>query len=311
MDQRSDDSDRIAAQQGLTASQRFYAETAPLSDPHEHRQQLAELPDGVPELCAVIHGILIHRAWAHAYGWKLPEERMRDGQARGVGATLDLIFALDPRPLHEAREPEARFAGTCRDFALLLCAMLRVRGVPARARCGFGRYFQAGRFEDHWVCEHWDATAEQWVLTDSQLDGLQQKALKLGFDPLDVPRDQFIIAGEAWDLCRSGREDPLKFGIYDMHGLWFVRGNVQRDFASLNRVEVLPWDDFGMMRAIAPGEEPSDVQLALLDKIAALTRDPDASFDEIRAVYAAEPSLRVDGSVKNWQTGTDEAIPTA
>ena len=66
-----------------------------------------------------------------------------------------------------------------------------------------------------------------------------------------------------------------------------------------------------MMRAIAPGEEPSDVQLALLDKIAALTRDPDASFDEIRAVYAAEPSLRVDGSVKNWQTGTDEAIPTA
>ncbi len=294
----------------MTTPQSFYAQTAPLSDPHEHRERLAELPDGVPELCAVIQGILIHRAWAPAYGWKLPDERMQDAQARTTHAILDRIFALDPRPLHESREPHVRFAGTCRDFALMLCSMLRVRGVPARARCGFGRYFQPGQFEDHWVCEHWDGAAEQWVLTDSQIDGLQRQALRLGFDPLDVPRDQFVVAGEAWELCRSGLEDPMKFGIFDMHGLWFVRGNLQRDFASLNRDEVLPWDDFGMMLAIAPGEEPSDVQMALLDRIAALTIEPDANFDEIRELYVAEPSLRVGEMVKNWQTMANEAINT-
>ncbi len=295
----------------MTTPQSFYAQTAPLSDPHEHSERLADLPDGVPELCAVIHGILIHRAWAPAYGWKLPDERMQDAQARTTHAILDRIFAMDPRPLHESREPHVRFAGTCRDFALMLCSMLRVRGVPARARCGFGRYFLAGQFEDHWVCEHWDGAAEQWVLTDSQIDGVQRAALKLEFDPVDVPRDQFVIAGDAWELCRSSREDPMKFGIFDMHGLWFVRGNVQRDFASLNRAEVLPWDSFGMMLEIAPGKEPSNEQIALLDRIAALTREPDANFEEIRALYAAEPSLQVGEKVKNWQTMTNEAIPTA
>jgi hypothetical protein len=293
----------------MTTPRDYYAETAPMSDPGDLRSRLLELPDDVPEHCSVIHGTLIHRAWAPAYGWKLPDERLQDARARSTHATLERIFELDSRPLYEAREPEKRFAGTCRDFALMLCAMLRVREVPARARCGFGRYFVAGQFEDHWVCEHWDASAEQWVLTDSQIDGVQRNALNLGFDPLSVPRDQFTVAGEAWEMCRSGREDPMKFGIFDMHGLWFIRGNVLRDLASLNRVEVLPWDDFGMMLEIAPGEEPTEVQTALLDRVASLSTEPDANFEQIRSVYAAEPSLAVGGKVRNWETSADEAIP--
>jgi hypothetical protein len=293
----------------MTSSQRFYAEHGPISDPRAHRDVLAALEGDVAKLCETLHGIMIHRAWAPAYGWKFPDERMRDGQARTVSATLDRIFELDARPLEEAREPERRFAGTCRDFTLMLCAILRTRGVPARARCGFGRYFVDDRFEDHWVCEHWDAVEEQWVLTDSQIDALQRKATKLPFDPLDVPRSQFVVAGVAWDLCRSGREDPMKFGIFDMHGLWFVRGNVLRDLASLNRAEVLPWDDFGLMRDIAPEAEPTEAQWVLLDRAAALTTEPDTNFDEITSLYAAEPSLAVGDKVMNWQMGQLEAIP--
>jgi hypothetical protein len=289
----------------------FYAETAPMSDPGAHRKKLAALPEDVAELCSIVHGTLIHRNWAPAYGWKLPEARMADAQARSIQATLDRVFALDPRPLHEAREPESRFAGTCRDFALMLTAMLRVRGIPARARCGFGRYFAEGKFEDHWVCEHWDAARGEWVLTDSQIDALQRRSLKLAFDPLDVPRDQFIIAGEAWEMCRSGQEDPVNFGIFDMHGLLFVLGNVLRDLASLNRVEVLPWDDFAMMLDFGPGDEPSEAQLALVDQAAALTTDPNRNFDEIRALYKRESTLAVGDKVKNWQTMADETVPTA
>jgi hypothetical protein len=280
-----------------------------MSDPGDLRGHLTALPHDVPALCEIIHGTLIHRAWAQAYGWAFPDDRMQDAQARSTRATLERIFALDARALTEPREPEKRFAGTCRDFSLMLCAMLRVRGVPARARCGFGRYFVPGQFEDHWVCEHWDAEAAQWVLTDAQIDRVQRDALKLAFDPLDVPRDQFVVAGEAWQMSRSGREDPMKFGIFDMHGLWFIRGNVLRDLAALNRVEVLPWDDFGMMSELAPGEEPTDAQMALLDRVAALCTEPDAHFDELRAIYADEPSLAVGGKVRNWQTGADEAIP--
>lgn len=295
----------------MTTARKFYARTAPMSDPGEHRPQLADLTGDVSELCRVIQGVMLHRNWAQAYGWKLPEDRMADAQARTLRATLDRIFVLDPRPLVDARDPEKRFAGTCRDFALMLCAMLRVRGIPARARCGFGRYFLAGHFEDHWVCEHWDAATERWLLTDSQIDPLQHEKLELAFDPLDVPRDQFVVAGEAWQLCRSGREDPMKFGIFDMHGLGFVLGNVLRDLASLNQVEVLPWDDFGLMRSVKPGQEPSSAQLKLLDRVAELTTDPDARWSELLSIYAEESSLSVGTHVMNWQTQADEAIPTS
>lgn len=294
----------------LPISESFYAQTAPLSDPGPHREALAFLPGRVEDLCRILHGVMMHRNWASAYECKLTEERLHDAQARTARATLDRILELDPRPLAQAREPLGRFAGTCRDFALMLTTMLRVHGVPARARCGFGRYFKPGHFEDHWVCEHWDAVAERWVLTDSQIDGIQRSALALDFDPLDVPRDQFIVAGEAWWLCRAGHVDPEKFGIFDMHGLWFVRANVLRDFAALNRCEVLPWDDFGMMFDIAPGEEPDEAQQALLDRAAALSREPDANSGEVLSLYAREASLRVGEKVKNWQTLADEAIPT-
>jgi len=45
-----------------------------------------------------------------------------------VAAILDYLGTLDER------RPEDRFAGTCRDFAVLL---LRDADIPARARAGF------------------------------------------------------------------------------------------------------------------------------------------------------------------------------
>ena len=39
----------------------------------------------------------------------------------------------------------------------------------------------------------------------------------------------------------------ISFGILDMHGLWFIAGNVIRDVAALNNHEMLPWDVWGAM----------------------------------------------------------------
>src|SRR5690606_37876997 len=101
-----------------------------------------------------------------------------------------------------------RLIGNCRDFTVMLCAMLQHQGVPARARCGFGAYFLPNHYEDHWVCEYWNADQGRWILVDAQLDTLQQEALKIGFDTLDVPHDQFITGGKAWQMTRSGEADP-------------------------------------------------------------------------------------------------------
>jgi hypothetical protein len=144
------------------------------------------------------------------------------------------------------------------------------------------------------VAEFWNGSA--WQLMDAQIDAAQRAMLRLEWDPLDVPRDRFLVAGEAWRRCREGAADPDRFGILDMKGLWFVAGNVVRDAASLVGMEMLPWDVWGAMPE--PGGAPSAEQAALLDRVAALTRDPDAQFGALRALCATG-DLRVPPQVLN------------
>jgi hypothetical protein len=266
------------------------------------------LPRDIGALCGVIQGVLLHQHWAKAYGVTPAPERLEETHIRPVDEMLRRLQARDPAPITTARVPAERVIGTCRDFTVMLCAILRHQGVPARARCGFGAYFTAGRFEDHWVCEYWNAAQERWVLVDAQIDALQSGVIKPDFDLLDVPRDRFIIAGDAWLRCRAKKADPSLFGIFDMHGLWFIAGNVLRDFAGLNKVEMLPWDSWGVM----PGPEDAQtaLQLSFFDRLATLTLAGDDSFAERRRLYDAEARLRVPEQVFNAiRGGLETALP--
>jgi hypothetical protein len=245
---------------------------------------------------------MIHIFWADRMGVSLPDERKQEVQLRSVRRMLRRLLELDGRPLTEARPPERRLVGNCRDFSVMLTAMLRQQGVPARARCGFGRYFLPNHYEDHWVTEYWDAQQARWRLVDAQLDAFQCAELKIAFDPLDVPRDQFIVGGQAWKLCRSSQADPDQFGIFDMHGLWFVRGDFLRDVAALNKTELLPWDGWGL--ADAPDEALSVEDYALLDRVAELTCGDVPDFDALRTLYAADDRLRVPDTIRSY-TGAD------
>jgi len=173
----------------------------------------------------------------------------------------------------------------------MLSSILREHGIPARARCGFGAYFNAGKFEDHWVCE-----------------AVQRKAMNITFNPLDVPRDAFIIAGDAWQQCRRGRADAANFGLthVGLAGLWFIAGNVVRDFASLNRMEALPWDVWGLMEMNDAGL--TDERKALLDRVAALTLAGDEAFPEIRKLYESDDRLRMPPVVFNALRNAPENI---
>jgi hypothetical protein len=219
---------------------------------------------------------------------------------------LDALLAHDDRALTASRPPEKRLVGVCRHFTTLFVTALRVKGYAARARCGFGGYFEPGKFIDHWVCEYWNAAQARWMLVDAQIDELQRGLFKPDFDLLDVPRDRFVIAGEAWRECREGRQEANNFGIMQMTGLWFVAGNVLRDFAALNNVEMLPWDVWGPM--FRPGDTADAEQLMLFDSLAALTRSPDASFRELRALYESGPGLRVPPTVFNAVLNRLEAV---
>lgn len=146
----------------MTDSLDYYATQGPITDPRQHASAMENLPTDVPALCEIVQGLLVHPYWAPVYGWTIGKEREADLQLRLISLILSRILELDGRPLTETRSPEARFVGNCRDYTVLLVAMLRHQGVPARARCGFGAYFLRGRFEDHWVAEYWSTTEGCW-----------------------------------------------------------------------------------------------------------------------------------------------------
>ena len=150
------------------------------------------------------------------------------------------------------------------------------------------------------------------MLVDAQLDAMQCEVLQIGFDPMDVPRSEFVTGGRAWQMCRSGQADPGRFGIAHIRGLGFVRGNLVHDLATLNKLEMLPWDCWGV---ILRAELDDAGDLRALDEIAALSAGDVPDFDEVRRRYRADARLRLDGSFLSYVNGemlpVESAVPNS
>ena len=270
-----------------------YTRSIAMSDPGRHAALFNELPRDPGALAKTVQGLLIHQHIAPAYGVTLSRDQQAQPHVRAVEKILDDILTRDGRPLSAERATNERQVGVCRHFTLLHMAMLRTQGIPARARCGFGAYFEKGKYLDHWVTEYWNERRKRWQLFDAQIDDRQRELFRIEFDTADVPRDQFLVAGDAWSLCSGGKADPSAFGILDMHGLWFIAGNLIRDVAALNNREMLPWDIWGAMR-----RQDSELDLGFFDRLAIVSRAPDAHVDELSALYRDE-RVSVPGAVFN------------
>jgi len=247
------------------------------------------LPETPEALCQVAQGLIIHVLRGERYGVTLPSEQTTQVYTVRVEDMLAAMIEADPRPLTTPREPAARFIGTCRHYAVLLCSMFRARGIPARARNGFSAYLKRGRFSDHWVCEYWNGEKGRWRIADAQMDAVHRRVLGIDFDPLDVPRDEQIAAGEVWRRCRRGEMDPAQCGSLDIWGLDYVKDNLLRDVAALNKEEMLPWDGCALSEKSC--DAMHDRERALLDTLAELTAHT-IQFPAIRGIYAAHPELQ-------------------
>jgi len=263
--------------------QEYYQLQGQISDPGPFSEHLYALPDALPDLVQSIQGLMLHMHWASRHGLTLNRARKEEANLRTMKDRLDKIITLCDEPLNYSRLITQKSVGTCRDFALMLTSIFRQRGVPARARCGFGTYFTKGRFEDHWVCEFWMEKQSSWVMVDPQLDALQIEVLGIDFDPLDMPRTKFVTGGQAWQLCRSKQVDPKRFGIFNMNGLGFVKGNLIRDFLALNKVEILPWDNFMLINKSTT--RMNSAEMKLMDRLAQISSGEDRDFVLLRAAF--------------------------
>jgi hypothetical protein len=278
----------------------FFSEHSAATTPGRYASVFAELPQQVGELVDVVQHLVVYDVVApQFYGFTVPEKRQDEIHLRRVEQMLNGVLALDDRPISSARPIERRLVGRCHTFTLLLLAMLRDQGIPARARCGFGSYFNPPNFEDHWVCEYWNADQDRWVLVDTQFDESWRAKLHIAHDILDVPRDRFLVASDAWAQCRSGLANPSQFGIEfaELRGLWFVAGSLVRDLAALNNVEMRPWDVWGAQPP--PNHELAPEELRFFDRLAELTRVPDASFGELHRLFQSDERVAVPDTVFN------------
>jgi hypothetical protein len=270
------------ASAGMSDDTFDYRRPGPLTRLDPAQAQHAEgLGRDAVSICTATQSLVVEPADATAAG--VPEHRLAERNIRPAAALVDVLARLDPRPLHEPRGKPSRVVGTCRHFALLSCALLRSRGVPARARCGFATYFVPGKSVDHWVTEYRRDGDSRWARIDTELLGTAVVP-----DATDLAPDEFLTGGEAWQRYRAGSVDPDSFGVAGVDHAWGVgeiRGNAIRDLASLNKVETLPWDEWGRMDASYHGRTGADYD-RLMDTVAAACASDDPAT--LAATYASE-----------------------
>lgn len=242
--------------------------------------KIADLfPDDISGVVSRVQNILVHIV-------RMSREHLINGgniqlpnTVRDIFKGIVLDFSQDV-PLQQKR------IAICRNFSMLVASVLRSKGIPVRCRCGFAIYFGGGDFEDHWICEYWNATENRWVQVDAQMDEYWMNLLHLDpgfFNPLDLKTGQFFPAGEIWKLYRDGKIDGdiCGFSPEKKFGEYYIRGNLMRDLFALNKLEQMYDEtiDLGKRDYI-----PNKKDLEFLDKVAELVGRPDENFEELKSL---------------------------
>jgi len=290
----------------------YYSAQSATTDPGRFASLYAGLPSEIGALTAIVQGLIVDKDFIGHYGLALEDrERLDEVDTRYASDIYRRLIDKDQRPLNAPREPGARFVGSCRDYALLLCSMLRHAGIPARLRFGFATYFSKSpeTYGDHCACEYWSEAQRRWVLVDPNVDPVVKSKVGVTANALDLTRDQFVVAADGWKLARDRKVDPDRFGVpnINIQGLWFIRGSLMRDLAALNKVEMLPWDYWGLAdRTPIDALPPED--LPLLDELAKVLDTPN-DLEPLQSTFA-RPDLIVSTTVRSFSplSGETEVV---
>jgi hypothetical protein len=277
----------------------YYTAQTVITQPGVQAVLFDALPTDLPGLHQIVQNVLVHVWKIRKYHAEWLTNRSGEIETRSIEQMLVSIQSLQPAPLTVTRPKERKLIVDCRHFATFLCALLRQQGIPARARSGFATYLEDTHYQDHWVCEYWNG--ERWVLEDPDLV------------KHDIPREQFITGGRAWQMARSGEKPAEQFGYGSMahdRGWWVIRHVMIRDLAALNGYESLSSDSWGLLI-----KDEADVTLedrTLLDQAAVFTLADNAGLSGVQAFYQNASELRVPDIIHsyNYITNTNHPVPS-
>lgn len=277
----------------------FYSSQSIYSDPVKYSKLYTDLPNELLIISEVLRGLVIPFDMLE----KVPADRQTEMNARHVRKILARILELSDEPLTVNRQVSKRFLGCCRDLSLLLCSILRHKGVPARLRSGFAPYINIGApgfNPEHIVAEVWEPEKGRWRAVDPSQNDELIKVNNIDFDVTDIPTNKFLIAGEVWRGYRDSKLDPDLFGVEPdspFKGVSMIRNRLIQDFHMINKHELLIWDSTPFMDLHI---EPTDDDLGLLDIVAEVCNDRSNDLNLIQEVYESEARLQISKVVSTY-----------
>lgn len=280
---------------------KHYLQVGTYSNPGCYIDFLKSLPDNVPELGNLICHQVIHRVTLkngntdanadmkygdmNAFSWH--RLRCDDGTLLTAPAMIAELLRLDSRGFIPNRAVENKIVVTCRYVSVLMSAILKVKGIPARSRSGFAPYCFPGVSNDHWINQYWDTNENRWISFDA--DGFYND---LEFNQFDIPDENFNWAAETWLGIRSGKIDGNKI-VYasGFRGLKAAIRAVFYDFHSLMNNEISY--NFQPQYVSNKFELLTETDFAEIDELAKLLTEPDKNFDKIQEVWRNEKKFRI------------------
>lgn len=270
-----------------------------------YKEYFRSLPDDISTLGRLVCSQVIHRVTlkegntnANAsllYGDmnRYPWYRMRceDDVLLTAPALTAELFRMDERGFVKDRRTENKIVVTCRYVSVLMSAILKAKGIPARSRAGFAPYFQQGISMDHWINQFYNEKENRWVTFDA--DGFYEESGMFSFQ-YDMPQDCFDWVAKAYLEVRSGKTDGRQYLYADGLGTCSLPALIRYliyDFHALMNNELT----FSFLPAYLDGrlDKLTEAELKELDQLALWLLDPDRYFHELCGLWERERKFRI------------------
>lgn len=265
------------------------------------------LPDDICKLCLLQRKQIIHPVTFNIDGirektesfWgdmtQIPITRLKyeDDLFPTAVSTIIELLRKDARYTEE-REAKNKIHVTCRSQAILLAAILKAKGIPARVRSGFSNYIhQNGVAFDHWITEYYHTCEKRWVLVDPDMC-----CTPVPFNIFDIPREEFMFGAVAWTKFRKNelQKDQIYYAGYsyekrEEHHLEGLLRALFYDFHALMNDEVI---FLHVPRYIVKKNfKLEEQELEELDLLASYLLDPDTNFDLLQEIWATNEKYRI------------------
>ncbi|MBE0366411.1 transglutaminase domain-containing protein [Pseudoalteromonas aurantia] len=280
---------------------KYYKQQTSVTDPSRWSTYFDELPNDIMSLIGILDNQIAHyKVDILDKGISLPPERSHEVDSRYAKNMLRAIVTHCDDSLLTSKLRAQRLFGTCRDGGVLLCSILRHKGIACRLRYGFTHFGMdtTKPLLDHIFVQYWCDVTSRWKTCDPRLSEEKMHRFNIrGCDPTDLADEQFYTAGQAWLKVNHDIKAARAFSGLRLDGaigLCLIRNLMMQDASSLLGREPLMWDAWGYALRERFGQAPSEpFELSQLDKLAKLCTSYDIDIQALERFVYEDVNLRL------------------